>query len=660
MKKFIVFLMLLATLFPSCKKDEGPHPGPPDPGGEYTLVSAELHTVANEVRLHQYIEDTAEGVEEGRIATPFMSERNLKIRVVVRRHTAEGLKYAYQTLTFRKVSGENRATFTGNLITPKGPGNMEIAAILLAEEGDGGEEFMQVHNNSVDVVRTAPINPILTVMETLPGGRKKVRTRIPYVSEWRPMTIVNKKIEVDNGSSDLRKCLIFRPSGTLLRLRFTYSGTQPRTISAIRIKSNVLVRHWNYCFTRNSLTGTADGNLVQGYVDNDSQIRLEELYNFPQPVTLSSSNPKSPWYYLWVMSRKPGLPPPSGGFETKISVLETNASERQVFSSTRETLKLGAIPIEVPGCSDFPFGKLPLDFVAPKNLAKVAGAWKLQSDNTIPNSPNNQIFPFADVLSFRHNAPPQGRLIGTDRYYIPEDVDMWSLFLMGENKLNVSPMGTWFNVRQDRMRVGGPGGRMFQGDSQGVYRSYWYRHTDGVVYAVRLTGRNNCHVLAYRYRFVGGTAPNPSNSYVEVSSRYVGRDASLGIGGGTLSQSQWQNILQTHVCQPGFWTPGPGRRFSQTVTLPTIGAKQLDGATGNDLFIRWGDGRLTDGVYGVYWISEPGANYSRYLDFGTFFFEFPENRVGLAGHLSTVSAPFTAPGPPRASVRLFKDLRTFP
>lgn len=654
MKKFIVFLMLLATLFPSCKKDEGPHPGPPDPGGEYTLVSAELHTVANEVRLHQYIEDTAEGVEEGRIATPFMSERNLKIRVVVRRYTAEGLKYAYQTLTFRKVSGENRATFTGNLITPKGPGNMEIAAILLAEEGDGGEEFMQVHNNSVDVVRTAPINPILTVMKTLPGGRKKVRTRIPYVSEWRPMTIVNKTIEVDNGSSDLRKCLIFRPSGTLLRVRLFYGDAEPIAFSGIRIESNVLVSGWNYSFTRNSLTGTADGNLLQGYVDDDSQISLGGTYNFPQPVTLSSSNPKSPWYYLWVMPRKPGLPPPSGGFKTKIFVEVDGQGEIQLFSSTRETLKLGAIPIELPGCQDFPFGRLPLDFVAEKNLARVSGAWVLQSDNTTPNSSNNQILPMQGLNEFY---PPSYGIIDNKRYYIPTAEDMWSLFLMGNNKLNVSPNGTFYNRREDRMRVGGQGGRLFEGSPRDRYYAYWYRHTDGVVYAVRLTGRGNCHVLAYRYRFVGGTAANPS-SYVEVSSRYVGRNSSLGIGRATLTGNEWQNILQNHVCQPDFWTPAPSRRFSQTVTLPTIGAKQVRG--GVDSFIPWypTGTSLSDGVYGVYWIYRPWIDLNRNLEFGTFWFDFSSNGVGLAGHLSYTNSATASP--PRAAIRLFRDFRTTP
>lgn len=596
-KRFWTILSLVLALLASCKKGGEILP-PPSPDG-YRYVDVDLFTATNDGRLHQYVES------DGRIGLPFMAEKDLAIYVVIRQNNPapQGKQYAYQTLTFRKVLGERRATYKGQIKVPGGPStDLDIAAILLRELPDG-EVFMTEPPISKPSKVFTPGTPSLSKIDTLSNGVQKVRTLIPYVAHWRPIRLVNggTKLEINNGTEGNTQCLVFKPSGTLLRFKIQNNLSDPIDVKSVKLYSNILVNRWMYDFSEPSFS--SDLVLSGGHSDNSLPSKIDNVsYDLPSPITINGGGDESKWFYTWVMPRKAGIDAPPGGALTTFTVVSPSSQPYPAFSSTLAsiipnkavplTLKVNEVaPPPTPPCQNyFPFGnRLPLDYVAQSNLGGTPGAWELSGSNFNPSDESNKLYEPSQVSPFCYNPSTAAqRTIGGRKYYMPEIYDWWSIFPCTAFPPGVNffpfpipgPGDPRIYTVSDAMRVGGPGGRIYfevqESDKSIIpqYKAYWMRGPnapDGTarIYAIRLVGQENCSVLAYKYEFVGSETLSPSYSYVKIKSRYAGRS----LFGQDINPSDADvRAAMNTITADDYWNDPQGV-YSNDVVLPSVGAK---------------------------------------------------------------------------------------
>lgn len=707
--KLILVLFLGLMALTSCDKEliKNEPDLPPMTEAEYDLVEADLTTeVEGELRLHQVIED--EGT--GRISKPFMAEKDLYIYVVIRGGESSNRKYAFQTLKFTKVRGQNKVTYKGQIKVPKNiTTGLEIAAIVLNEEG--GETYTYVvdanHDlaaNYKDMVFVNQNNVSLSKIENVPNssGEKKVRTLIPYLANWTTIEIVNKRLVIKDGVSGQPQCLHFHPSGVLLRFKIENMKSTPVTVSKVKIQSNVLRGCWGYDFTRNTFTGQEHNGqeLLEGLVNVGGPTSLDAEYTLPGAPVEVQPGQKSDWYYIWLMpiKEKTGL---TG--DTKIYLLHDGMPERLAFKSKRTNFNLKAIGLTLqykdgatpptpptpptPTCEGYPDGLLPLDYVASHNLKRVgSGVWAIQGDNQSPDNEVNQIYELSEVASFFRTAPEAGRTIAGQKYYIPNQYD-WNAILPAFTPTN-NPAPTYernlkwpqapsYNVRfakkiSDQIRVQkAPEGIVYKGDSYFMSKLK-SGSPNGFVYALRLVNspepspslrRTNCKALAYRYEFSGYNAQSSSQSYVKVWSRYVG-----GIYQNiVIDEAKAKELLQGEISTESFWTPGaePGNRNPASVysnngdpiQLPAKGVEEFDYG-----FNRWvsyhdiiaGDRiRFKNGIVGSYGTYDPDVATSFFV-VHSWVYHFDEKAVWLRARTKGYQSQ-SRPLRLKASVRLFKQ-----
>lgn len=691
-KRFWTILSLVLALLASCKKGGEILP-PPSPDG-YRYVDVDLFTATNDGRLHQYVES------DGRIGLPFMAEKNLAIYVVIRQNNPapQGKQYAYQTLTFKKVLGERRATYKGQIKVPGGPStDLDIAAILLRELPDG-EVFMTEPPASNRSKVFTPGTPSLSKIDTLSNGVQKVRTLIPYVAHWRPIRLVNggTKLEINNGTEGNTQCLVFKPSGTLLRFKIQNNLSDPIDVKSVKLYSNILVNRWMYDFSEPSFS--SDLVLSGGHSDNSLPSKIDNVsYDLPSPITINGGGDESKWFYTWVMPRKAGIDAPPGGALTTFTVVSPSSQPYPAFSSTLAsiipnkavplTLKVNEVaPPPTPPCQNyFPFGnRLPLDYVAPFNLSDISGAWRFFGDNFNPSSENNKLYKASQVNVFYHDAAAAGRMVDGRKYYMPEAYDWWSIFPCHAFPLNNSqnffpfpipgPGEPTIHTVSDAMRVGGPGGRSYfevrwnNGRRTIItpYKAYWMRGpntADGTarIYALRLVGDRNCSTLAYRYEFVGSQSFNANLSYVKIRSRYVGRSLTFA---DRIPTQQELEAAMAAISDDNFWS-GSDNSYSREVVLPTVGAKALyEYSPGQfyDHFYLWldfgnGSRRFEHGKVGSYRLAEMGQpNYDMSTLLWVYRFDETPPEIVLSQRMYA-QRPQRRYKEARMPVRLFEDLR---
>ncbi|WP_036879772.1 hypothetical protein [Porphyromonas sp. COT-239 OH1446] len=660
MKKYVIMLAAMLSLVAACKK-KGDEPQPtPNPTRKISgTVELEEHQVeffasADNSRLDQYVN------EDGTIASPFFSGRNIAAWFFVRGDVEEDLPSGggKQIRTVRLGPQGNgmlpvpggRARFSGTLKTPKGAKNLKISAIITHEvpRNDQDKDARKFVNMifkpnpatndpimpSVCYFSTMPNKFIpstnsfygtIAAPETLPNGQKIVRTNIPYIVFQRPFSfkIVGthasgqplKKMIIDNGpGSSSNNCLIFRPSGMLLRLRVEENPyAEDLLLKDIQIYSNTMSDDWHYNFYKvdeinagvNEVghRNAVSGQLKEGYYTHISMYNqspnVKKYFRIvekdpsgggykEQPYKIPPGG-KSPWYYLWVMPAIDGYAPPSaegGAVEASVSINTDRGRFKAFLSRSRGQDKIGSVvPMKLKflRCKNFNNNLLPLDYVADKNLARSeSGQWMIDGDNDNPRSggtdnPRNQLFHASQVHSFYSTAPVEGRTIDGQKYYLPTLAD-WSCIF--PSKLQKLPTDSEVvSVKDDIIRVGGPWGIEFEKPldkgKQNVfipkYRSLFIRSDNGNVYALRLIGGENCHMLAYRYVFKEFTPQSPTTAYLKVKSRLVGRII------GHFSDENEANIhlikyLKNTVAKDAFWNAtDPNIKYSREIQLPARG-----------------------------------------------------------------------------------------
>lgn len=684
MKKYVIMLAVMLSLVAACKKrGDEPQPTPsPTPTPKISgTVELEEHQVeffasADNSRLDQYLKEGGAEEEGGMIDTPFLSDRNIMAWFFVRGDVEEDLPSGggKQIRTVRlgpqgkgmAYVSSGRVRFNGTLLTPKGAKNLKISAIVERElpKNDQDKEARQfvkmvfkASRKTKDLLlpedcyfRTLPfqeqfirpnsLDGTITAPEVLPNGRKIIRTNIPYIVFQKSFTLEDtgtqvdgkplKKMIFDNGpGSPVGNCLMFRPSGMLLRFRIENNPySVPLKIKVIELKSNILVDKWYYDFYKSdeiNIGVTPDGNemvapgkkLKEGYFcarysgelkhpDVDRNLIIigknpSGVYE-QQPLILAPGQ-KSPWFYTWVMPLTDEALPAS--MKTTVYVRTTEGRTLTMFVSTSKGLNnIGSsVPMKLRSrCKFFSEGYLPLDFVAKENLKQSGNQWVIDGDNDRPNNgndldpenSNNQLFREGELTALRASSPEAGRTIDGKKYYIPTELDWSCIFpaLSPSNSEESFRLSKQVNpakpqvvtVKDDIMRVGGPGGIKLEKpdpEKNKKYRSFFVRGEDGNVYALRLVGGENCHILAYRYIFKeadpNSSAPDAQYSYVKVLSRTVNKP--YGADQSEFSaDKEFKKFLAGTVAKPEYWSQtGPGIIYSQEVQLPSRGLMHRGG-----------------------------------------------------------------------------------
>ncbi len=563
MNKFLALSFAGLALF-SCSQEESltpvPSPEPEAPKTQVIEVDLEAGEDSGSLRLAQEVDPTT-----GHATQPFMNEVNVQIRLAVRRN-GDANTITYQTKTFTKVSGANRARYSGQITIPaevSGQENKyEIAGILLTEEGVV-DKFTKVRgdeatSNLVDVI---PADALATASDG------KVETKLPYVCVWQELKVTDKVV--------VPLTMNFKPSGSLLRFKIDNKVVgKSYTVTGIKIKTDAFFPDWYYDFK--ALTG---GTLIQG--SRTYTFRWEKEYTLAEPVTVASET-SSPWYYLWVM---PASRQQTGGvINTDAPLLSTGLSEPSTYISlniqgigdvlaftSSYSPNMGSIPVVLPIRSEavvgagfgsltedafltdhsttgFPNDKHPYEYLA----SGVVNASKTGITPVTETTPNND--PGIAYLNWS-----EAQALNIPGYRLPT-VHEWAgiittkLYGFNRSANYTSP------TQRETIQVGD---LKFTADAD--YRSY-----NGVIYALRFIDQQNLRRTAYRYEWIGTFGSGDTTSKLKISIKHVGADASVSL----------TSISET----PDFWTtpdkviylPASGyKNNSTTTTVLTLGQNGL-------------------------------------------------------------------------------------
>lgn len=470
-------LIICLTGFASCNKDipisQEQEPASVE-SGRYLSVSLSAST--NDVRLAQVVD------ADGAIVSPFMEERDLVIRLIVRKQGGAPDQVKIQDVVFKKTPSAPDATYKGKIQIPDGltpiAGDVyEICGILLREATDSGTVFLTPGATIEDPVATTTNTELL-----IADSESKLATKIPYLAGWTPIT-------VSSDTSNFGEItLTFEPSGSIIRFSLDRQQTIENTINSIKIKTNAFFTDWQY----NPKDPFIESNLAAGS-RSDAYI-WERTYQLPGgSIALGAgSEAVKKHYYMWVM---PAISHALSYIE--IDALATDGSSYLAYySHTKPSIKYAStIPLTLREERNvFPGGKLPLEYVAEYNVAPdgkslVKSHWLDESGY------------------FRWNEYTWGDVHVSS--YRKAFSDEWKSIFPA---INIS-----FN-NSNRMEVTEVNIRLA---GQAIYQSYLADYLvssiDKTIYAVRFLGGDNRLATAYRYSW----RSHPEN-HLEIKSKYLG------------------------------------------------------------------------------------------------------------------------------------------
>lgn len=344
MKYVYITLVALACLT-SCEHEQ-PKVESGTPSNEISPIETKRHIQLNLTAKPDESSQLGQVMEEGtgKVLQPFSREKDLLVRLAIR--STNGVNY--KTVVFKKEAGESKLTYREELSLPIDVNQVEVAAIVLREAGGnehntGTWQFAQTPSEEQD--KKHLVQSLSTLSYLLPTNPEEhklvVLSTIPYVADWSLIKIESNK-EVH---SDLR----FKPSATLLHLRFENKQKIARKITGITVKTTAFVRDWVYDFTRLEADSSDDPNaLMAGQRLNKSNSISEDTFDLslPQEITLSPGE-LSPWYYYWCMPVKT-----NSAVSTEITVnavdLKDPSQQDQVHTwHSSHHFQLGTTPIEV-------------------------------------------------------------------------------------------------------------------------------------------------------------------------------------------------------------------------------------------------------------------------------------------------------------------------
>lgn len=537
--------LLLAT---SCSKDSQEVPvAPSNPEVRSVYMDLSAGPEEGDLRLAQVVD------AEGRALNPFMEEKNLEVRIAVRR--GEGTP-VYQTLTFTKQAGQLYARYSGQVNIPAtGTGDYSIAGIVLNEVS--GTTFTTLSGDKVQAVPATGLIKATTI-----GTLSVVRSKIPYVAHWLPISLT-----LDGKRIDTPVVMNFKPSGTLLRMRIENTLTDTHTVKAIQVRTNAFYKAWEYDFTQ--LVGAS--SLVHGqFISPATASTWTETFSLPGGNVALSAAQKSDFYYIWVMPHVNATT-----LQTDINVVTVGASGDEYYSAFSSTgfLRTGAVPVELKlrgsnvganfgrmpnqntwqeigpittGINSFPLQKLPHTYFA--GLAKADQSGVIPVTSTTANNDSQIGFFTID----------EATSLSIPGYRVPDSGELRSIFPAGNYNRSTTDIAT----AEETIVVGG----------QEYLLEAEYKSSNNVLYGLRFKGEDGLKRMAFRYEWIGTFAPNDTNSKLKVTMKFVGTDDRVNM----------DYIINT----PDFWTSDVHELY-----FPAAGMRQ---GTSAGAAVRLGE-------YGFYW-----------------------------------------------------------
>lgn len=465
----LLVLLFIGSAVISCSKDQvGVDPIEPQ---EKTLntntkqIEVSLTAATNEPRVYQNVATSPK-------TTPVLSEADIDVRVVI----GYNGQYEHQTVTFKKVKGENKATFVGKLNVPEiGTDNYTITAAILGQK-DGREYASLTSDNKLKV---KPTTALLVATDNV------VNSTIPYLAQ------ATAKLSAD-GKALEKTTLTFKPSGTLLQIKLTnWTGTE-KTFSKVRFVSNAFVADWSY-----DLTNINGGNLKAGEAVTAS---TDQVFDLPQPVTLADNATAADTYYLWVMGTNV-----TDNLLTKVFAVTSGGVEIRALKR-KTPIKEGLLTAHIK-----PIPPMPLEYLGQDALVGTTAPFSFSSGAT-------PTFYAAEEI---HNLARLGDItIDGKQYYMPSANEIRSIF--HENKTAIKPTNTntTSGLSVSFSNVGFPWNPSAVIKGTSVYKG------DGanLVYGLRFETGNSRYLMAYRYEWIGTFAVTSTDSKLRITSRYLGED----------------------------------------------------------------------------------------------------------------------------------------
>lgn len=483
-------LLLSLLLVASCSQEAGQTA---QPVAEVTTpsqavkVQADLTVGTEDLRVYQDVSTTTK-------TTPTLTESDLNVRVVV---TYNGVS-EHQTLVFKKVQGQNKATYQGYITVPAvGTGNYTITAALLSQAD--GTVYATLSGNTLQV---KPATSLLVAENNI------VKSTVPYIAQTTTTASTD-------GKALQKASLTFKPSGTLLRIKVQNMTGRTDTFKSVKIKTNAFVTNWSY-----NLEDYKGGNLAEGTATSTAETEYE--FSLPASVTLADEAIASDAYYIWVMPTK----------ETTLSTkIYTTSANGYDYLGFKKTTAINAGKLTTATVQPLPH--MPITYFEPNPLTSTVDPNLADTDNIDPSGPYRFISDTDAVYynsretqyimnlgDFQVTKTVNGQeVVGT--YYMPSHNEVRSIFP------SHSPSINWTQALTETTEnnVSFPWAPSTTISNAKVT----YLGKDGVVYALRFQGyKNNRFLMAYKYEKVGTFALN-STSAVRITSRYIGTDGASSV-----------------------------------------------------------------------------------------------------------------------------------
>lgn len=498
LKRKLSAWVLFSLAFISCnQKDQEPLPSEAQSLHTQATITAHIDlesSTGNDLRASMLLDD------ELKPTRPFMNEKDLEIRIGVMLNSDESTA-VFQTLRFKKILGQNRARYSGQIEIPASTAPTDryrITGFVLREVD--GEVFANLEE-STNTVRPVYVKQLKMV------EHGKLAVNIPYASPWEFISVAGGIIQPMK--------MNFQPIGTLMRFKIQNKMDLPTRAIGIRVETNAFFPEPKFVLPKwGDDRGLLHGELP--VVDNSiSALRFTENLNLPKAIDLEANTGESDWYYLWVMpvSR-------SADLTTQINVRLQGGRQADAFVSNFSKPSRGLVSVKLPvttGTSSrgsysdlesgtftddssintlFPGNKLPVEYLADYNVAPSGKDFATSHDNNASG-----LFNWSSA-----------KAIMIDGYHLP-NVHEWKAVMLPHVEMPTSEPQT---IEQD-VQVGS---LIFKD------KTTYHAPNENVVYALRFQDTNK--QTAYRYELVG-LAPNSQSSHLKLTCRYLGASFSGSI-----------------------------------------------------------------------------------------------------------------------------------
>lgn len=525
----------------------------------------------------------------------FLEEKDLAIQIAVRRKGGDG-QIASQLLRFEKIQGAPRARYTGVVEVPSGAGNeVEIAGIVLGEWTGVSKTAPQNSDVKFMTKESGDFFKSIKPTHLLTSSQSVVRTKIPYIVDWTTAQLTAS----EDGKQRIEPIqLLFKPSGTILRLQVRNALAEQVQINQIKVKTNAFVEQWHYNFGN----GLVQANkLMGGEVILPTALPLEEqTYTWlpEQPITLPAAGgaanadaSKSKWFYTWVMGTKSTSGPRKiefslvgDGGKTYDAVFKTSAElkdgQTMWIPLTVSSSKVGAI---FDGAHDGAFPvehvfKNPLEHLvtsgAPHHYGMIVKGKASTFEFVDPSQLNNIAADSEAYYNFAQATTLFDKATGVEvtggkagkKYRLPS-IKEWGSILPTRYQLpSAEHVANYYFAASDEVIEVPNEEVQFIGEANITQTTSKYKADGTYIYALRFTNIPQ-RLCAFRYHY--------SNGYLTITSRYLGEHSTDNIEA---------------ISKPSYW-----KDSDLKVSLRALGHRG----------IKSGPGAATSGLdtYGWYWTS---------------------------------------------------------